>query len=55
MKKKDNKLYVKCKGYDSSFKSLIDKKDIIQMSEYLKPKYLGGKVEVELDLLTKQI
>ena len=53
MKKKDNKLYVKCKGYDSSFKSLIDKKDIIQMSEYLKPKYLGGKVEVELDLLTK--
>ena len=27
--KKGNKLYVKCKGYDSSFTSLIDKKDIV--------------------------
>ena len=26
--KKGNKLYVKCKGYNSSFISLIDKKDI---------------------------
>ena len=32
---------------------MIDKKDIIQMSEYLKPRSLGGKVEAELDLLTK--
>ena len=28
MKKKDDKLYVKWKGYDSSFNSWIDKKDV---------------------------
>ena len=28
-KKKGNKLYVKWKGYDSSFNSWIDKKDIV--------------------------
>ena len=29
IKRKDHKLYVKWKGYDSSFNSCIDKKDII--------------------------
>ena len=29
IKRKGNKLYVKWKGYDSSFNSWIDKKDII--------------------------
>ena len=29
IKKKDNKLYVKWEGYESSFNSWIDKKDII--------------------------
>ena len=29
MKIKDDKLYVKWKGYDSSFNSWIDKKDIV--------------------------
>ena len=29
IKKKDDKLYVKCKGYNSSFNSWIDRKDLI--------------------------
>ena len=29
IQKKRNKLYVKWKGYDSSFKSWIDKKDLV--------------------------
>ena len=29
IKKKRNKLYVKCKGYDNSFNSWIDKKDLV--------------------------
>ena len=29
IKRKGDKLYVKWKGYDSSFKSCIDKKDIV--------------------------
>ena len=29
IKKKGNKLYVKWKGYDSSFNSCIDKKDLV--------------------------
>ena len=29
IKRKENKLYVKWKGYDNSFNSLIDKKDIV--------------------------
>ena len=44
IKRKDDKIYVNWKGYDSSFNSWIDKKDIISMSEYFpKPKYFGGK------------
>ena len=29
IKRKRNKLYVKCRGYDSSFNNWIDRKDII--------------------------
>ena len=29
IKRKDNKLYIKWKGYDNSFHSWIDKKDIV--------------------------
>ena len=29
IKRKGNKLYVKCKDYDSSFNSWIDKKDVV--------------------------
>ena len=34
MKRKSNKLHVKWKGYDNSFNSWIDKKDLTKMSEY---------------------
>ena len=30
IKKKGDKLYVKCKGYDNLFTSCIDKKDLIE-------------------------
>ena len=59
IKKTGDKLYVKWKGYDSSFNSWIDKKDIVYMSEYFpEPKSLRGRVKVELDLsnyATKEI
>ena len=49
--KKGDLFYFKWKGYDSSFNSSIDKKYIVEMSEYVpKPKSLGGRVKVELDL-----
>ena len=35
IKRKGNKLYVKWKGYDNSFNSLIDKKDIVQNESIL--------------------
>ena len=35
IKTKSDKLYVKWKGYDSSFSSWTDKKDIVLMNEYL--------------------
>ena len=51
IKKKDDKLYVRWKGCDSSFNSTIDKKDIVRMSEYFPElKFLGRTVKVELDL-----
>ena len=47
IKRKRSKLYVKWKGYDSSFNSQIDKKDILQMSEYFsESKSSGGKVDL---------
>ena len=59
IKRKGEKLYVKWKGYDNSFNSWIDKKDIVEMHEYYtEPNTSGGTVKVELDLCnyaTKQI
>ena len=51
IKRKGDKLYVKWKGYNNSFNSWIDKRDIVWMSEYFAElKSLGGKVKVKLDL-----
>ena len=51
IKRRCDKLYVKWKGYDNSFNSEIDKKDIAEMSEcFLKAVSLGGNVKDELDL-----
>ena len=51
IKRKGDKLYVKWKGYNNSFNSWIDKKDIVWMSEYFAElKSLGAKVKVELNL-----
>ena len=54
IKRKSDKLYFKWKGYNNSFNSWIDKKDIVQMSEYFpKQKCLGATVKVfpELELV----
>ena len=52
IKKNGDELYTNWKGYNSLFNSWIDKKDIIEMSQYFsKPhEYFGWKVKVELDL-----
>ena len=57
IKKKDDKLYVKWKGYDSSFNSWIDKKDLvwcyrIKMSQYFPKPYeqFDGDINVKVDL-----
>ena len=50
IKKKRNKLYVKWKGYGSSFNSCIDKK--VKMSQYFPKPYepFGGDINVEVNL-----
>ena len=50
--RKGNKLFVKWKGYDNSFNSCIDKKDILSKSQYfLKPfRNFGGNTNVKVDL-----
>ena len=52
IKKKGNKLYVKWKGYDSSFKSWIDKKDLVSMGQYFPKQYepFGGEINVKVGL-----
>ena len=52
IKKKGNKLYVKLKGYDNSFNSWIDKKYLLQMSQYFPKPYepFGGQINVKVDL-----
>ena len=51
IKRKDDKVYLTWKGYNSSFNSWIDKKDIIWMNKcFRKSKSFGGRVKVELDL-----
>ena len=56
-KRKEDKLYVKWKGYDNSFNSWIDKKDIVQfysikMSQYFPKPYVAfsGDIKVTVDL-----
>ena len=50
--KKGNKLYVNWKGYDNSFNSWIDKKDLVEMSQYFPKPYqpIGGDINVKVDL-----
>ena len=52
IKKKENKLYVKWKGYDSSFNRWIDKKGLVQMSQDFPKPYepFGGDINVKVDL-----
>ena len=51
IKKKGDKLYVKWKGYDSSFNSWIDKKRSYRMSRYFLPYVNSGiNIKAELDL-----
>ena len=52
-----DKLYVKWKGYDKSFNSWIDKKDLVQfhcikMSQYFSKPYeaFNGDINVKVDL-----
>ena len=50
IKKNGDKLYVKWKGYISSFNSWIGEKRYYKMNEYFpEPKSLGEKVKFELD------
>ena len=48
IKKKGDKLYVKWKGYNNSFNSWIDKKEVNEY--FLEPKSSGGRLKNELDL-----
>ena len=51
LKRKGDQLYVKCKDYNSSFNIWIEKRDIIQMSEYLpEPKSSGINYATKADL-----
>ena len=52
IRKKGDKLYVKWKGYDSSFNSWIDKKDLVYMSQYFPKPYksFGGDINVKVNL-----
>ena len=52
IKRKGGKLYVKWKGYDNSFNSWIDKKDLVKMSQYFPKPYepFGGDINVKVDL-----
>ena len=52
IKKKGDKLYVKWKGYDNSFNSWIDKKDLVEMGQYFPKPYepFGGDINVKVDL-----
>ena len=51
IKRKGDKLSVRRKGYNKSFNSWIDKKNIIWINEYFpEPNLLAGKVTTELHL-----
>ena len=50
--KKGNKLYVKWKGYDNSFSSWINKKDLASLSQYFPKPYepFRRDINVKVDL-----
>ena len=60
MKRKDNNLFVKRRGYDNSFDSWIDKKDVVQLPSQSPGKMIkyfpkqrdpfDGDINVKLDL-----
>ena len=52
IKKNKNKVCVKWKGYDNSFNSWIDKKDLVLMSQYFPKPYepFDGDINVKVDL-----
>ena len=57
IKRNRDKLYVKWKGYDNSFNSWLDKKDLlwfycIKTSQYFPKRYepFGGDINVKVDL-----
>ena len=53
LKRKGDKLYVKCKGYDSRFNSWIDKKDLAMKENLYFSKPFGsfrGNINVKVDL-----
>ena len=52
IRKKGDKLCVKWKGYDSSFNSWIDKKDLVYMNQYFPKPYepFGGDINVKVHL-----
>ena len=50
IKRKDDKLYIKWKGYDNSIDCWTDKKDIVTWNEVSEPYNCSkSKVKVELD------
>ena len=51
IKKKENKLYFKWKGYDNSFNSRIDKKDLVLMNQYFPKPYEPFRGELMLKLI----
>ena len=52
IKRKENKLYVKWKGYNNSFNSWIDKRHCIKVSQCFPEPYktIGGNINVKVDL-----
>ena len=52
IRKKGDILHVKWKGYDNSFNSCIDKKDLVLMSQYFPKPYapFGGDANFKVDL-----
>ena len=46
IKRKGDKLYVKWKEYDNSFNSWIDKKGMLQVSEYFPEPKSSGNLQI---------
>ena len=49
LKRKSDKLYVKWKGYDSSFNSWINKKDLLYFPKPFNS-HFGDSIKVKIDL-----